>query len=183
MEDRPPVAQLLSLVLVSGIAGCSRHPAPTPAATTPGAWGLDGWVRFPPLELGHLTAAEVPFRAVSAGMQHDARNRLAAQTFAVLDAQELRALLGPDHAEVAEAGVPVLLRAVRTTTDGSRSIEEDTVQVFWRRGAVLVQNMGERDRPNLPQERYALVAWLPEAPEEVFVADYSAITGGIGDHD
>jgi hypothetical protein len=145
---------------------------------------LDDWIRFGSSlheSMGRVPAGmiEVPFLRVEEAAQASARARLQERSYEVLDRDSAHGLLPSGVSIDAHEGIPVLLRAVRTPADSSGLAADDRFVVRWRAGEVLVSTFGERERWDLRQVRHAIVAWVPELPQEVYVEDVMVIIGGI----
>lgn len=169
------------LVLAASMLGACNGHGRGAGPTTP---LLDDWIRFGSSlheSMGRVPAGtiDVPFLRVEESAQASARARLQARPYEVLDRESAHGLLPSGVSLDAHEGIPVLLRAVRTPADSSGLAADDQFVVRWRDGEVLVLTLGERERWDLQQERHAIVAWVPELPEEVYVEDLMIIVGGI----
>jgi hypothetical protein len=174
MRTLPRAAILAGL---SSLLGCGPSAPPAPSAALAGApLAVDAWIRFPigAASEGSTTLAAELVVPVADARQGEAQDQLAQQAWKLLDHAEAKRLVDARVDLSQRGGVPVLLRSVRSVSDGSGLEKDDRYVVREKRGVVVVSHLSARRTPPR-QQRHALIAFLPAEPVEVYVECVSAI--------
>ena len=165
------------LVGLTTLLGCGPSAPPAPSAALAGApLAVDAWVRFPIGAAfdGGATLAADRVLPVADARQAEAQEQLAQHAWRLLDLAAAKNLVGAQVDLAQRSGVPVLLRSVRTVSDGSGLEKDDRYVVREAQGVVVVSHSSTRRTPPR-QQRHALIAFLPAEPVEVYVECLSAV--------
>ena len=174
MTTLPRAALLVGL---TSLLGCGPSAPPAPSVALAGAApAVDAWIRFPIGAAfdGSATLAADLVVPVADARQAEAQEQLAEQAWKLLDLAAAKHLVGAQVDLTQRSGAPVLLRSVRSMSDGSGLEKDDRYVVREQRGVVVVSHLSARRTPPR-QQRHALIAFLPAEPVEVYVECVSAI--------